>query len=117
MSEPEPRLVLPGDPPGEKEPRRAPFGRTMPGTLTSSKAPSINRAHRLPKSGASSTGGGQVPPAMTAWTSLIVLGHVLKFSKPFAVMQTTCVEINQCVLGDDAPRNRHRHAIEQASRR
>ena len=42
MSEPEPRLVLPGDPPGEKEPRRAPFGRTMPGTLTSSKAPSIN---------------------------------------------------------------------------
>jgi len=69
----------------------------MPGTLTSSKAPSINRAHRLCKSGASSTGGGHVPPAMTAWTSLIVLGHVLKFSKPFAVMQTTCVEINQCV--------------------
>ena len=82
LSRPPPRLV-PGEPPGEKR-RAAP-----PAAYRARSRPPgaiHKRAHRRPNR-ASSTGGGQVPPAITAWTSSIVLGHVLKFSKPF--VQTT----------------------------
>ena len=61
--------------------------------------------------------------ADSAFASLPMLVHDLLDEKVGSVLVDACVEINQCVgcprpswLGR-AARNRHRHAIEQASRR